>query len=293
MSLLPLASTFLLLALAGTAQIPAPSFPSDLSEALVHFEKGRVFQGAKAIYRAIEEHTEAIRLQPRWSDAYLNRSAMRLVAGDLEGSLRDVEKAFDFIHLLYPNDESLYFATRGTVLLTLEDYGGARQDLEKTLQIAPSFPGVREQLKVADGVLKAYEELKTSRSDYVDYLQEGRKKYLQGAYAQAIEDYARHTARIWQHTRQEDDIWNPKLFAWRGDAKRQTGDFKGAIADYSRWMELEPDSLEATVRRGLSYLLLGDKASAEKDFEQFLKTLPDAKPLLDLRIREAETLTLR
>ena len=51
----------------------------------------------------------------------------------------------------------------------------------------------------------------------------------------------------------------------RGNAKSELGDHYGAIADYSRTIELTPDFAANYLYRGVAKSKLGDRAGAEAD----------------------------
>ncbi|MBF0103846.1 MAG: tetratricopeptide repeat protein [Deltaproteobacteria bacterium] len=87
------------------------------------------------------------------------------------------------------------------------------------------------------------------------------------------------------------DIWKDSLTLWddtinkhpnsffvfnlRGLAKAIEKDFRGAIKDYDRAIELNPGVLETYYNRGNARLKAGDDAGAISDFETVLKLKPD------------------
>jgi Tfp pilus assembly protein PilF len=52
------------------------------------------------------------------------------------------------------------------------------------------------------------------------------------------------------------------------------GDYRSAIADYSRAIEIDPDYSQAYARRGWAFLYLDEFANAEADFDKALKLTP-------------------
>ena len=66
---------------------------------------------------------------------------------------------------------------------------------------------------------------------------------------------------------------------------QQTGDLDGAIADFSRALELNPNIQVAYTNRGLALLLQGKDLEAQKDFEKLLTMTPGMKADLDGRIQ--------
>ena len=72
----------------------------------------------------------------------------------------------------------------------------------------------------------------------------------------------------------------PDLYFKRGWALASTNDHNNAVQSLSKFITNFPENpriLQALARRGYSYLLLGDRGSALKDFEQVLAANPDPK----------------
>lgn len=61
----------------------------------------------------------------------------------------------------------------------------------------------------------------------------------------------------------------------RGNACAFIGDFRAAIDDYGRAIELDPYLAMAYANRGLIFLVQGRQAEADKDFTQCLNLEPD------------------
>ena len=63
---------------------------------------------------------------------------------------------------------------------------------------------------------------------------------------------------------------------WLGHARYQTGDLKGAIADYTRALELDPKDVTTLEARGFSMETLEDHAGALADFTRIIQLEPRA-----------------
>ncbi len=67
-----------------------------------------------------------------------------------------------------------------------------------------------------------------------------------------------------------------ELYFTRAFGRAQKGDIDGAMADYTRTIQLSPDNwgLAALGERGRIYISKGDYANAIADFDQIMKTAP-------------------
>jgi len=61
----------------------------------------------------------------------------------------------------------------------------------------------------------------------------------------------------------------------RGNAKRNLGDFEGAIADYDEAIRLDPDGADAYTSRGLAKANLGNLEGAIADFDEAIRLDPE------------------
>jgi tetratricopeptide (TPR) repeat protein/tRNA A-37 threonylcarbamoyl transferase component Bud32 len=66
-----------------------------------------------------------------------------------------------------------------------------------------------------------------------------------------------------------------KFYRERGDKRYRAGDHKGAVADYSTAIHLNPDDAIAYYRRGNTQYVLGDKKAALADYNQAIRIDPD------------------
>ena len=57
-----------------------------------------------------------------------------------------------------------------------------------------------------------------------------------------------------------------KAYYNRGNAYSELGEYKQAISDYTRAIELDPEYAEAYYNRGLAYKQLGNCSAANSDF---------------------------
>jgi len=67
------------------------------------------------------------------------------------------------------------------------------------------------------------------------------------------------------HQRQPIDSHNASYFIERGKSKASAKDFRGAIIDFSRSIELDPKSIEGYLERGKAKKMFNDLGGSEKD----------------------------
>lgn len=88
-------------------------------------------------YEAIADYTEAIRINPKYGDAYLLRGSRKSTLGDNYGAIADYTEAIrfksDFISLEY------IYKWRGKTKLILEDKYGAISDFTEAIRINPKY----------------------------------------------------------------------------------------------------------------------------------------------------------
>ena len=75
-----------------------------------------------------------------------------------------------------------------------------------------------------------------------------------------------------QNRRQHDYI---ELFYHRGMDKVRTGDYKGAIADFNKFLHLNPKGIKAYHSRGQAQRMLGDNTGAMADFDMYVRFYPN------------------
>ena len=75
-----------------------------------------------------------------------------------------------------------------------------------------------------------------------------------------------------QNRRQHDYI---ELFYHQGMDKVRTGDYKGAIADFNKFLHLNPNGIKAYHSRGQALRELGDNKGAMADFDMYVRFYPN------------------
>jgi tetratricopeptide (TPR) repeat protein len=187
------------------------------------------YQGAVAAY------TQAIQLNPNYSQAYNNRAAARYQQKEYKGAIEDLSQVLR----INPNNSLAYF-NRAKSRSKLGDEQGASEDRNKGLRVNPS--------------------------NAEEYVNRGSTRFYLGDKQGAIADLS-------QALRINPNYGN--AYIGRGIVRSNLGDEKGAIADYDQALRINPNYAYAYGSRGNARYELGDKQGAIDDYNQVLRINPN------------------
>ena len=77
----------------------------------------------------------------------------------------------------------------------------------------------------------------------------------------------------------------------RASIRRNRGDLDGALADFERTLQVEPNNIRAYVGRGITYEKMGDMERAQADYNSAVKRKPTDKADADIIKRARDRLT--
>jgi tetratricopeptide (TPR) repeat protein len=218
---------------------------------------------------------EAIRLQPKVYQGYVNLANVLRGRGDLRGALELLDRALE----LSPDKQELY-SRRARLHLENHDVAAARRDFEQVVAREP--PGAMSvraaaarvelaQLRSLAGehaaALAECDVVLAARPDYADaYLQraavllklEGRNKEA----GEALDRYLRAGGKP-----------APKVHRARGMLHAERGEYRAAVAAYSQALFLKEDA-ETLIDRGWAYLRQKAVQPALDDFDAALRLDP-------------------
>ncbi len=283
---------------------------------------------------AIEDFDQAIKLNPYKADFYNNRGSSLGKLEKYNEALEDLDKAI----LLDSTDEFSYF-NRGVVKVNLDIHETAIDDLSRAIYLNPNkaltyyYRGTAKLLltKYNDAVSDFNNAIKLDSNDEFSYHNRGQANYNLKKYKLAIEDYTKaieinpkymspYLTRGFTHFVEKnykeaitdfnislnDDSNDIEILYYRGLAKEQIGDFRGAYDDLLKAKLINPDypklygklkevveelnkielnditkeilkypkNAELYNARGLVYLNMEDVTNADKDFTMALKLKP-------------------
>ena len=215
-----------------------------------NYERGSQRLQQRDYKGAIEAFTQALRLNPNLIEAYTSRGNARLLLGDKPGALEDYNHA---LHL-NPNCANVYYQ-RGNAYSDL----GNKHEAIKDYQIAAKL--FFEQKDTANyqltlNKLKKLQQQRTGSTSAVNNQDNPQSSQTQ------------HTDTIYTNQNAED-------FLNQGLNKARQGDYREAIANFDRAIQINHNSAEIYHNRGLAHFKVGEIARAIEDFTQALRLNAD------------------
>lgn len=184
---------------------------------------------------AIDSYTQAIRLDPKYSNAYYRRAIARHDQGDKQGAIADYSEAIR----LDPNNAIAYY-NRGVALYNIRKYQDAIVDFSQYIRFMPNDISAY----YARGV--AHRNLRDGRGTFADFDQIVRLAPNQ-----------------------------PKAYFNRALARTMLSDRQGTVADFSEAIRLDPRYVDAYINRALVLRRLGQREAAIQDLSAALQIQPD------------------
>ncbi len=279
------------------------------------------------IPEALNDFGHAVKADPKFAEAWANRATLRRTQPepDLKAAMTDADKAVEVDPLL-----AAAYSARGFVRLDLGDAAGALEDFNKAVSLRPDLlhlaqaltgqgVAVRRAHKDLNAAIDSFDKaIRANPRYYEAYSARGLAKHDNKDYSGAIADYtqaieingqaaglyhnrgASYAARAEDRTKEamhrratkapgvEDEEkaakeqWKlaindfdkaieldpkiPQIYEQRGVVRHLLGDDDGAITDFNRAIELKPDSSVAFINRGLVWELKGKFTNALEDY---------------------------
>jgi tetratricopeptide (TPR) repeat protein/S1-C subfamily serine protease len=236
---------------------------------LTYYNRGNVRDNLGDKQGAIDDYTLAIKINPNDADAYYNRGNVRYDLGDKQGAIDDYTLAIK----INPNYAQAYY-NRGNVRYDLGDKQGAIDDYTLAIKINPNYAQayynrgiVRNELGDKPGAIDDYTLAIKFNPNYAQaYYNRGNVRYDLGDKQGAIDDY---TLAIKFNPNDANAYYN------RGNVRDNLGDKQGAIDDFNQAIKINPNDANAYYNRGNVRDDLGDKQGAIDDYTQAIKINPN------------------
>ncbi len=214
---------------------------------------------------AIDDYTAAVAADPQMAFAYANRANLYDDLGKLEAALEDYDTAIRLDPLYYHAYYNRAYAYRWY----LNDPASALPDYEMAVKLRPSSaPAHCEMGSTRFALGDAEGGLRdTSRAIELDP-QYSCAYYSRGRINNSLHLYADAIADFTRYMKLEPDEYISDALIGRGVAYAGSGDIKAAVADYTRSIELNPQEPIAYKNRGNCYITLGDIEAAKEDLSR-------------------------
>ena len=193
--------------------------------AMLYYDRGIAYKNEKQLDRALADYSEAIKLDPRYSHAYLNRALAYASTGDFAGSIADSSEAIK----LDPTN-MLPYLNRGLAYRSLRNFDAAIADFTKAVSISSAGPNL--------------------------FLTRGYAYCSKGDMNSAIADYGETLKR---------DPRSAAAYNNRGLAFAHKGDFDRANADLTQAIQIDPKYAGAYFSRGVDDYLMSQLPKALAD----------------------------
>ena len=262
---------------------------------------------------AIDDYSKAIRLNPRYANAYNNLANLLMEAGNEPAAMINYDKAIE-----HDSNTALFYNNRGLARYRntiWADYDGAIADFSDAIRLKPDYD---EAYLNRGAAYAAKNDYAAAIADYTDairlnpklasaYYNRGTARKELGELDAAIADYdqalvyAPNDATIYNnrgiaHSIKGDAISSLADFSRsimlnnpephlpyynRANVYFDQGKYAAAIADYGEAIRLNPKFASANLSRGAAYYHLGDMPAAIADYEAYLRLNPDDQAVRD------------
>jgi serine/threonine-protein kinase len=204
---------------------------------VLHVHRGALRLRQNRVPEAMGEFTKALELQPDRYQAYVNLAMAHLRLDQL----REAEEWYRRALPCQPAApiQAAYHTERGRSLYRARNYGAALGACQRALELdAGASNACSLQMQI--------------------FLEQGRHAEVVGAFSRYMESGGQLSAEI---------------FRGRGLARLHLQELRGAVEDYTRALQLQPDADVYTLR-GWAYILKKEWQPAREDFEAALRRNP-------------------
>lgn len=225
-------------------RVLSASFTADESSRRFH-EALSAFENAK-IDDALKLYDQAIKLDPNFREAYLNRGLIYKYKGEWDKAIADFDQG---VKLSYGEVASEIYFERGFAQIQKKNFDAAIADFTSAIARAPT--------RTAQDVVQSY----ALRAE--GYMNKRE-------YAKAASDL---------NFVIELNPQSSYAYLTRGRAKYEQQDAVGAIADYTKAISINPKDPRPYFMRGFAYGSLKQYKEAKVDLEEAIRIDPEIAPL--------------
>ncbi|MBZ9786995.1 tetratricopeptide repeat protein [Psychroflexus sp. CAK57W] len=255
----------------------------DLKKGAYYFiSESQLKYNIKDYQGALSDLNKSIELNPNIYISYYNRGKIKLKLNDFKGSISDCNKAIEII----PNFVLAYYV-RAFAKIKIENYEGAIDDFNRLIEIdndfALAYNGrglVKGKLKDFTGAINDFDKaINIEPKNCFFYVSRGGFKFFSGFEKEGCQDFEKAEKLGFTDAQKFIDKnckHNKTAKEYFDDAvlKENNKNYKGAIADYDKSLEINPKSVKAYNNRGNVKSSLKDYKGAISDFNKAIAINP-------------------
>jgi tetratricopeptide (TPR) repeat protein len=235
-----------------------------------YYNRGEAYFKKQDYEHAIADYSEAVRLDPRFSRAFVARGDSSRLIAEYDRALADLAEAIR----LDPKSGSA-FSVRGKVYLEQKKYGLAIAEYNEAIRVdanlVDAFIGRGaahcEEKNFARGMSDLDHAVKLN-PQYAD------ARFVRGQCYSAQRNFISAIADYTDAIRADPQYWD--AFLWRAGAYFELRDYVRSIADATEAIRLEPKARDAYLGRGAAYVQTKQYELALADMDEAIRLEPQA-----------------
>ena len=243
--------------------------PSVALNAAAEFFKGLTYQNRRIYEKAVAHYTEALKLNPKLVEAFINRGNTYSSRGEHDRAIEDFTKAIE----LKPDYTEAYY-NRGNAYREQGDFDQAIGEYTKAIELKPNYADAYHnrgftywEQRDYDHAIADYTKTIELNPNYTEaYINRGNAYREQGDHDHVIADSTKAIQLNPNHT---------EAYINRGSGYGGKGDYDRAISDFTKAIQLKPDYAKAYYNRGVVYCGKGDYNRAIPDFNKAIQLKPN------------------
>ncbi len=225
---------------------------TDPNYAPAYANRGLAYSGKKDITQAISDYTKALTINPRYEEAYYIRGLAYASQGNLDLASSDYTKAIE----INPNYVQAYI-NRGLIHSNKGALEQAISDFDKVVKINPNIAAAYYLRGTAYANKGNLEQAILDYSKAIEKNPNDASFYANRALAYAYKVVSERTSKIDQNS--------PMAYINLGGTNIDKADFKNALSDCSKAIEINPNSADAYINRLRVYIFMQEYDKAWED----------------------------
>ncbi len=201
--------------------------------ALAYNNRGNAKQALNDLQGAMEDYNKSVILNPKSHFAFNNRGLLKDELTDFMGAIIDFNKAIEISPLYYNA-----YISRGVAKMKINDFKGAINDCNKAISM--------------------------NENSYSLFFSRGSVYEEAGNIKDALRDY--------NYSIKLNSDNNSDAYFYRGSLKGQRmGDLQGALIDFNKAIQIDPNDKVYYLNRGIVYSLLNNYSKTLEDYNKAIE----------------------